>query len=322
MWRCGDVHGSAGQSLCVWIGGPKQGEWWDFAAGHGGDMVHLVAAVLYGGSLRDAYGWARHRLGLDSAAPAAVRRAREQAQAAEERQEADAAATAERVRKYAHRIWLSAQESILGTPVAAYLLGRGIDVAELGRQPRALRYHPALHNQESGRAWPAMVAAISDAAGRHVATHRTWLEVMPSGNVRKAPVRKPKMVLGAYAGACIRLWRGGTGRSLREAREGEAVDVTEGIEDGLSVALVMPERRVLVAISLSNMGAVLLPPAVHTVRLWTQNDKTNAALLAADRAERLHLEAGRAVELPRIPREYKDVNDMLRGNKTSAEAVA
>lgn len=317
MWRCGDVHNTPGQSLCVWIAGPKQGEWWDFGARQGGDLVHLVAAVRYRGSLKDGFAWARHRLGLDSNSPAVIhQQARDRAAAVAQHQAAERNAEAERMRRYARWLWLSGQEDVRGTPVDAYLRGRGIHLTEMCRQPRALRFHPEVPNSDSGRAWPAMLAAVTDQAGTHVATHRTYLEVLDDGRVRKAPIfvagkQRAKTTVGTYAGACIRLWRGASGRSLREAPDGEPVDITEGIEDGLSVATVWPDRRVLVAISVSNMGSVALPPAVHTVRMWFQNDKTNAAMLAADRAERMHLEAGRAIEWQKVPRQFKDINEML-----------
>lgn len=220
-----------------------------------------------------------------------------------------------RARRNALGLWLGAQPRLAGTPVETYLRGRGIALAELGRQPRALRFHPGLWHEPSQRHWPAMVAAVTDLAGRHVATHRTWLELLEDGRVRKAPVERAKMVLGGYAGAAIRLARGASGRPLAEAPEGETVDLTEGIEDGLSVACAAPECRVLAALSLSNLGTVALPPTVAAVRLWLQNDTNNRALLAGDRAISQHLAAGRRVLLPDIPSDFKDVNDMLRGEK-------
>src|SRR5579864_6331573 len=100
------------------------------------------------------------------------------------------------------------------------------------------------------------------------------------------------MVLGGYAGGAIRLWRGASGKPLREAPAGETIDLTEGIEDGLSVAVAAPECRVLAAISLSNMANLAapgaLPPAIAAVRLWQQNDTNKDAVGAFDRALRAH----------------------------------
>jgi hypothetical protein len=80
-------------------------------------------------------------------------------------------------------------------------------LAQLGRQPWALRFHPALWNEETQRHWPALVAAIVDPEGQLTAVHRIWLAPDGSG---KAPLRDRKMTLGRYAGGVIRLWRGAT----------------------------------------------------------------------------------------------------------------
>jgi hypothetical protein len=63
-----------------------------------------------------------------------------------------------------------------------------------------------------------------------VAVHRTWL--MPDGS-GKAPLRDPKMTLGRYAGGAIRLWRGASGKALKDAPTGDSIVITEGIEEAL-----------------------------------------------------------------------------------------
>ena len=79
-----------------------------------------------------------------------------------------------------------------GTPAGAYLAARGIDLTELGRQPRSLRYAPALPNGKAAIAFPALLAAVTNSAGEHVATHRTWLAKDGAGIWRKAPLRDPR----------------------------------------------------------------------------------------------------------------------------------
>ena len=293
--------------------GPKAGMWKDFSGGEWGDALDLIARLECAGSKSEAIRWARQWLGIDAADPALMERKRAEVaqRAAVVKDQADAEELQKRAG--AQRMWLAAQPVIAGTPVDAYLRGRGIDLSVLPRQPRALRYHPDLWNEESQRKWPALVTAVTDAAGDHVSTHRVWLEVQRDGRVTKAPLEKPKMVLAGYAGACIRLWKGASNKSLRHAPPGETVDITEGIEDGLSVVVSAPEYRVLAAISLSNMSGIELPPAITTVRLWRQRDTSNAAIRAADRAVQAHVAAGRTVLLPEIPAAFKDVNDLLRG---------
>jgi len=156
-----------------------------------------------------------------------------------------------------------------------------------------------------------MVAAISAPDGSLAAIHRTWLD-QNDGRWRKARVANPKMTLGSYAGGAIRIQRGATGKPLAQAPEGETVILAEGIETALSVALACPEQRVLAAVSLSNMGRVDLPPAVHHVVLAADNDAGNHTAQRAlqDAAERF-LKQGRTVRIamPDVPGE--DFNDML-----------
>jgi hypothetical protein len=286
--------------------------WKDFAGGDAGDALDLVARVLFGGDKKLGIPWARQWLGLDSPDPAVLAQARAQAQEQGDARAEQADADREKTRNTAFAMWLSAQANVLGTPVDRYLRGRGIVLAELGKQPGALRYHTGLWHQQSGRHWPGLVTAITDMRGKHMATHRTFLEVQGE-RVHKAPIEPNKMVLGGYAGGCIRLWRGASNKPLHQGPDGETVDITEGIEDGLSVAMAAPECRVLAAVSLSNIAALKLPDSVRAVRIWRQRDDTNVALRAMDKAVAAHVAAGRQVLLPEIPPGFKDVNDMLRG---------
>ena len=86
----------------------------------------------------------------------------------------------------------------------------------------------------------------------------------------------------------------------------------EGIEDGLSIAVAMPEARVLVAVSVANMAHVALPDAITEIVLCADNDPANSkAALALDRAVSAHLGAGRQVRVARPPSGAKDFNQMM-----------
>jgi hypothetical protein len=99
---------------------------------------------------------------------------------------------------------------------------------------------------------------------------------------------------------------------VQHAEPGQHVYVTEGIEDGLSVVQLLPEARVLCAISLSNMGAIDLPPAVVRVTLVADRDENDQARAALDRAVSAHQRAGRDVRLWQNAYGGKDLNDALR----------
>jgi hypothetical protein len=305
-FRIGNLAGEPGRSMAVHLGGGRAGIWCDFAGGEKGDALDLVAQAACRGDKAEAIRWARRWLGLDDGSPAALRRPAPSGAAKPSRESTN------RNREGAFRLWLSCQERLAGTPADEYLKGRGIDLARLQRQPRALRFHPDLLHGPTGTRWPALVAAINGADGAQVAVHRTYLQVHCPGRVTKAPLDDPKLTLGRYTGGCIRIWRGASGKSLGQALAREEVVVTEGIEDALTVALSCPERRVLCAVSLANMGAMVLPAAIGAVIICAHNDTADAARRALDRAVRRWRDEGRRVRLARPPQDAKDLNELVQ----------
>lgn len=306
-WSVGSIENEPGGSLWIHLSGPKAGHWQDAATGEFGDALDLVAAVLHRGDKRVAFRWAMSWLGLAPGSASVPGQA-----SAPDRAPAATDSAAEARRRRAQQIWLSAQASLAHTPAAAYLAGRGIDLAQLGRQPRALRFHPDLYHGPSRRAWPAMVAAVTGGEdGAFLAVHRTWLEYA-GGGWAKARIEDPKMTLGVHAGGSIRLWRGASGKPLKQAPADEPVVIGEGIETCLSIALACPELRVLSAVSQGNFGSVWLPEQVRFVVLAADNDTKPAAKLALQRVLDRYLQRGLHVRIARAPL-GKDFNDTLRG---------
>lgn len=303
-WTVGGVDNLPGKSMWVHLTGPRAGNWQDAGTGEFGDAMDLIAACLYRGDLKAAYRWALDFLGIGSGGSAATVRPEPAAPARP-------AASDDDRQKAAHRMWLEAEASIANTPVDAYLKGRGIDLAELGRQPRALRFHRDLYHRPSRMRFPAMVAAISGQDGTHLATHRTWLERVGGAWV-KARVEPNKMSFGTFAGGSIRLWRGASKKPLKDALPDEPVCIGEGIETCLSVAIACPELRVLCAVSQGNFGGIWLPDQVRMVILCAENDDKPAARMAFQRVVDRHLDAGRHVRIARSA-VGKDFNDVLRG---------
>ena len=323
QWRCGSLAGEDGGSLAVEMRGERAGLWLDHNGGvDGGDALDLVAQCRYGGDIKAAIEWALSWLGWsDIAAPAPTR------PAPAPQDDASAAEAAEKKRRRAQAIWREAKPGLAGTPVAAYLLGRGIDLAELGRQPGALRFHPALWAEETGAKLPAMVAAVNDSTGAHVATHRTWLARVGE-RWKKASLDLPKKVLGGIGDGFIPLWRGASGKPLRLAPAGDHIVIAEGIETGLSIALACPELRVVSAVSLGGLRRLALPEAIGTVTLAFDNDPPPHRDTPADdrrwddyRKQRKAREAaiaryageGRVVRIAMPDVEGADWNDILQG---------
>lgn len=324
-------------SFVVHMHGPRAGQWHDYAMSgreaHG-DLIDLIGMSL-GLNAPDAIREARAWLGFETDTPE-MRRAREAGaiRAAERRkqQEADRRREAEKKRKWAEGVWLSAQEGLRGTPVEAYLRGRGIDLALLGRQPRAIRFHPAVlyldqveHiNGDTGEVtvklvrkhFPAMLSAIVNGAGKIMACHRTYLAEGPKGWT-KAPLPDAKKVLGEYRGGSVRLSsgigpRGGKAARLADCPPGTRVYIAEGIETALSAMILMPQARVLAAVALANMAAVELPRNVAEVVLIADADEHEQAQAALQAAVDAHAAAGRLVRLWRSDVAGEDLNDVLR----------
>ena len=89
-------------------------------------------------------------------------------------------------------------QPIGGTLAEIYLGGRAI-TSLFGTA--ALRYHPQCYYRpdEHSRTeiWPAIVASVTDLAGRQTGAHRTWLSPDGSG---KAPVETPRRAMGDLFG--------------------------------------------------------------------------------------------------------------------------
>jgi hypothetical protein len=304
-WVAPSLMGASLRGLSVRITGSKAGLWGEFDSDRRGDALDLVAHVLFRGDRKAAYRWALSWLGIAhaGAAPQPQPRPAAPRPAPDAHERASAAA--------AMRLWLAGRPELRGTPADAYLKARGIDLGELGRQPRALRFHHAVRCTEAGCDLPAMLAAIVGPDGGHVATHRTFL-AEHDGAWCKARLRAPKKVLGSYTGGTIRLWRGASGKPLDKAPEADTVAIGEGIETCLSVAIACPEYRVLAAASLSNLGRIVLPPNAIDLVILADNDAGNPAAQAAlARAVDRLLAEGRSVRIARSST-GKDFNDGIK----------
>lgn len=224
----------------------------------------------------------------------------------------------------AKRVWLSAAPLAAGDAAWRYLVEcRGIDLDGLGGPVRALRCHPGLWNAESQREWPALVAAICGPQGAHLNTHRIWLDARADGSVGKAPLTKPKLSMpGAYAGGCVRLWNGASGKPWRDMAEGktgpETLAAGEGIEDVLSFATLRPDYRCVAVLSVSGLARLVVPDQVRRILWIAQRDPPGSpAARALGRALRGHRAASRRVAWVLPPPGVKDLNHFI--NSVAAE---
>jgi hypothetical protein len=300
-WRVGSIAGEPGQSLGIRMTGPKRGVWMDFNAGIGGDMLELVARARYGGDRGQALRWARAFLGLsEAAAPAGVTPPPPPPRVPADEVSRDFAGKA-------RALWFGGHP-IGGTPAAAYLAGRGISLARLGRLPGALRFRPDVYCSERRVTAPAMLAAILR-GGTMIGCHRTFLAPRPSGGWGKAPIQAPKKIIGQVGGGFIPVWRGKSGKALRDAPADDTLAVCEGIEDALTIALHTPEWRVVAAVSIGNLAKLSLPDRFADIVCCWDRDGDNPASVAAREATVTRLlNEGRSVRQVAPPEGFKDFN--------------
>ncbi|WP_051212651.1 DUF7146 domain-containing protein [Rubritepida flocculans] len=300
-WRVGSLAGEQGCSLGIRLREPRRGVWKDFAGGEGGDALDLVAAARFGGDLREALIWARHWLGLSD------RAAGEGRAPPPPPPRAEAAREDEERRQSARALWHGGR-LIAGTPAAAYIEGRGVGLADLGRAPGALRFRPDVWCAERRINAPAMLAAILR-EGKVVACHRTFLAPGPAGRWTKAPIKAAKKVLGPMKGGVIPLHRGRSGRPWAEAPEEDTLALCEGIEDGLTIALHMPEWRVAAYVAAGNLRDLALPERFRDIVLVRDRDGDNPApQRAVEAASDRWLAEGRSVREVKPPEGFKDFN--------------
>ncbi len=284
-WLVGDVQGSPGRSMFVRLKGPDcgrgaAGKWTDAATGEHGDLLDIIRESCGFSDFRDVAGEARRFLNLPRPEP------EEQSRQLSPVPSASAAA--------ARRLFAMSQP-IAGTPVETYLRSRGIAALhEIG----ALRFHPGCYYRPEGggatRELPAMVAAVTDLAGRQTGAHRTWLAADGSG---KAEVETPRRAMGALLGHGVRF--------------GVAQDVLaagEGIETVLSARSASIDLPVLAALSAAHLAAILFPKSLR--RLYVLRDRDPAGEGARKVLLARAAEAG--IEALALTSRLGDFNDDLR----------
>ena len=257
-WLVGDVHNTRGRSLYVRLTGPDYGpgaagKWTDAQTGEHGDLLDLIAANRGLGRFRDLSDEAKEFLRLPASSVS--------------RHEISARPnTAEAARRL-----FRAGMPIAGTHAEAYLRARGTTAALDGLP---LRYHPSLwyrRDRDAPReAWPALLAAVTDASGRITGVHRTWLD---RARPDKAPIPDPRRSLGQLLG-----------NGVRFGRAGEVLLAGEGIETVLSLKSVLPGMPMVAALSANHLAALAFTPGL--VRLYVAQDRDTAGRIAV---ERLHL---------------------------------
>ncbi|MCR9140036.1 MAG: toprim domain-containing protein [Alphaproteobacteria bacterium] len=293
-WRLANIRGDAPRntgSCVIALRGPHAGDWIDFDGNEGGGPISTLEEAT-GLTGRDLIVEAADMTGVTAGAPA--------------RQAPVVTATPKRDAGQEIAHILSKAAPIEDTPVASYLAGRALVVPD----ETDLLFHPDLTHWETKTGYPALLGQVRDRSGEVIGLHRTYL-VEDANEVRKAPVVKPKMMLGRISGGAVRL--APIGKDGRLA-------LCEGIETGLAVMTACPDLPVWATLSTSGLEQVDLPPAAQRVLILADHDASGAGLRAAEAAARRLRAQGRDVAIAMPPEEGEDFNDML--SCAGADAVA
>lgn len=186
-------------------------------------------------------------------------------------------------------------------PAALYLGGRG-----LKRCSGRLRFNPGIRDSSTGRVFPAMIAAITDADSKLLGWHATFIETNGNSWVKAKidrPKRQVKVSSSTISGGAIR---------LADPTEG-MICVAEGIETALAVTEIFSSP----CWSLMNTSCVksFQPPGgIEAVRIFADNDANFRGQEAAYRlASRLCSEGLTVtVHMPLFHGDYLDVLNSSR----------
>lgn len=269
-----------------------KGAFYCFGCGATGDIIRYVMQVE-GCGFMDALRW----LGGADLPPVDPAK---RAQAADEEAGLRRAAIAD-----AQLIW-DRSVNPYGTPAECYLREvRGISM----RLPLSVRFGVVPTGRDDEGRWkqpyPAAVFACRDRSGVVVGVQRVFLT--DDGSAKRWG-KASKLSLGRPRGSVVLLSEGAADEWI----------ITEGPEDGLSLAQELPGRTVGVALGTAMMPAIDYPPTVRTVTIAGQNDAPGRA--AVEKARAALVERGLAVRLMFPADGFKDFNDQLRGIASGVEA--
>jgi hypothetical protein len=196
----------------------------------------------------------------------------------------------------ARRLWDAAGAIAAANPAGLYIASRGVDLAA-ATAGGALRAHaaaPASAYRNRGPRRPALLAAVSDAAGELTAVEITYLD--PSGRRSRAARPSRKLVGVLPAGSAVRL-----------AQIGEAMVVGEGVFTALSAMrrFGLPGWALL---STSNLRRWSPPAGVRRVVVAGDRGRDGERSAAVLRAALVRSGVAASVVLP--PAGYGDWNDL------------
>jgi hypothetical protein len=275
-WTVGDVRNTPGRSMFVRLNGPESGpgavgNWTDAASGEHGDLLDVIRDSCGFIDFRDVADEARRFLSLPRSQPKPA--------------PTSAPTPAPTGSSEAARRLFAISQPIRRTLVETYLRNRGITTLH---DAGALRFHPRCYyrpdEDSPTQTWPAMIACVTDLAGRITGVHRTWLD--PGGfdpiRLGKAPIDTPRRAMGDLLGNAVRF-----------GVADEVLAAGEGIETMLSLRCALPTMPMAAALSANHLAAILLPLTLRRLYIARDADPAGDYALTSltERAEAVGIEA-------------------------------
>jgi hypothetical protein len=289
-WLVGDARNTPGRSMFVRLKASAKGpagKWADAATGEHGDLLDVIRESCGLVDFKDVADEARSFLSLPHPEPEPDRPPSRTPSAPTGSPEA------------ARRLFAMSQP-ISGTLVETYLRNRGITALH---GTGSLRFHPRCYYRPDEHSptetWPAMIASVTDLAGRLTGAHRTWLD--PGGfteaTLGKAPIDTPRRAMGDLLGQAVRF-----------GVVGEVMAAGEGIETMLSLRCVLPTLPMVAALSAAHLSTILFPDTLRRLYIARDDDPAGDGAMATliERAQEVGIEA--IVISPRLG----DFNEDLR----------
>lgn len=289
-WLVGDVRNTPGRSMFVRLKesakGPA-GKWTDAATGEHGDLLDVIRESCGLTDFKDVAAEARTFLSLPNPEPRP------------DRPRSRAASVPTGSPEAARRLFAMSQP-ISRTLAETYLHNRGITALH---ETACLRFHPRCYHRPDDdsptETWPAMIASVTDLAGRLAGAHRTWLD--PGGfsetTLGKAPIGTPRRAMGVLLGHAVRF-----------GVTSDVMAAGEGIETMLSLRCVLPTLPMVAALSAAHLSAILFPNTLRRLYIARDDDPAGDGAMTTliDRAREAGIEA--IVISPRLG----DFNEDLR----------
>jgi hypothetical protein len=258
-WLVGDVRNTPGRSMFVRLKGGETGKgaagkWTDAATGEHGDLLDVIRESCGLVDFKDVADEARTFLSMPHPEPEHLHDG--------ERKSPAPSGSAEAARRL-----FAMTQPISGTLVKTYLRTRGItDLNGTG----SLRFHPRCYYRPDEHSptetWPAMIASVTDLAGRQTGAHRTWLA--PDGS-DKAPIDTPRRAMGDLLGHAVRF-----------GVAGDVMAAGEGIETMLSLRMALPTMPMAAALSAAHLSAILFPDTLRRLYIARDNDPAGDGAMA------------------------------------------